>query len=203
MPYLYEQPKQNFTCAQHFQEVAIKTINEIYGRVKPLDIFDFSENKTHYRAVAYREGEDAVPEEQLPGAPTGDDEVEKARAAEEENKRKADEELAAARARLINVLEQGGELSDEDKALARTLELIDDEGKYTLEQILKASDAAMKLADEAGIDLKLVTGTGANGNITKGDVEKYIAGLDAKEKELQADNAPDEENANDDQDSIE
>jgi pyruvate/2-oxoglutarate dehydrogenase complex dihydrolipoamide acyltransferase (E2) component len=37
------------------------------------------------------------------------------------------------------------------------------------------SDAADKLAQEKDIDLSLVTGTGANGSITKGDVEKYIA----------------------------
>lgn len=38
----------------------------------------------------------------------------------------------------------------------------------------EASDAAEKLAKEKGIDLALVKGTGAGGNITKGDVEAHI-----------------------------
>ena len=38
-----------------------------------------------------------------------------------------------------------------------------------------ASPAAVELAEENGIDLSTVEGTGANGNITKGDVEKAIA----------------------------
>jgi pyruvate/2-oxoglutarate dehydrogenase complex dihydrolipoamide acyltransferase (E2) component len=41
-----------------------------------------------------------------------------------------------------------------------------------------ASDAAAKLAYDNGVDLALVTGTGANGNITKGDVEAFIAARD-------------------------
>jgi pyruvate dehydrogenase E2 component (dihydrolipoamide acetyltransferase) len=43
---------------------------------------------------------------------------------------------------------------------------------------VSASDAAAKLAYEKGVDLALVTGTGANGNITKGDVEAFIAARD-------------------------
>lgn len=43
---------------------------------------------------------------------------------------------------------------------------------------IAASDAAAKLAYEKGVDLALVTGTGANGNITKGDVEAFIAARD-------------------------
>jgi pyruvate dehydrogenase E2 component (dihydrolipoamide acetyltransferase) len=43
---------------------------------------------------------------------------------------------------------------------------------------IAASDAAAKLAYDKGVDLALVTGTGANGNITKGDVEAFIAARD-------------------------
>lgn len=43
---------------------------------------------------------------------------------------------------------------------------------------IAASDAAAKLAYDSGVDLALVTGTGANGNITKGDVEAFIAARD-------------------------
>jgi pyruvate/2-oxoglutarate dehydrogenase complex dihydrolipoamide acyltransferase (E2) component len=40
---------------------------------------------------------------------------------------------------------------------------------------IAASDAARALADEYGVDLSLVTGTGADGNITKGDVQAFIS----------------------------
>ena len=39
---------------------------------------------------------------------------------------------------------------------------------------IKASDAAKNLAEENEVDLKDVTGTGADGNITKGDVQTFI-----------------------------
>jgi pyruvate/2-oxoglutarate dehydrogenase complex dihydrolipoamide acyltransferase (E2) component len=38
-----------------------------------------------------------------------------------------------------------------------------------------ATDAAKALAAECGVDLALVTGTGADGQITKPDVKSYIA----------------------------
>lgn len=44
-----------------------------------------------------------------------------------------------------------------------------------VEDVLKASDAAVKLASENDIDLKTVTGTGADGNITVNDVKAAIA----------------------------
>lgn len=40
-----------------------------------------------------------------------------------------------------------------------------------------ATDAAVSLAAEHGIDLADVGGTGANGRITKGDVEAHLASL--------------------------
>ena len=39
---------------------------------------------------------------------------------------------------------------------------------------ITASSAAEKLAKEHGIDLSTVKGSGANGNITKGDIEALI-----------------------------
>jgi len=38
----------------------------------------------------------------------------------------------------------------------------------------KVSDAARKLAEETGIDLAEVEGTGKDGGVTKGDVEAYL-----------------------------
>jgi pyruvate/2-oxoglutarate dehydrogenase complex dihydrolipoamide acyltransferase (E2) component len=47
-----------------------------------------------------------------------------------------------------------------------------------LEDEINASPAAKKLAEENGIDLTAVTGTGTNGGITKADVEKAVAEKD-------------------------
>lgn len=43
------------------------------------------------------------------------------------------------------------------------------------EPTVEASDAARKLAEAEGIDLEDVEGTGADGGVTKPDVEKAIA----------------------------
>lgn len=160
MPYLYENSKTNFSCLDHFKEVAVKTINEIYGREKPLDVFDFSETHDTYKCVAYYDHED-MPDEQAEGEVLSQD----AQAAIDKFEDVDKEELEAEEA-----VEDEGETNDETK--------------YDLGTVLKASDAAMKLAAEKGVDLKLVTGTGADGNITKGDVEKFLK------------QAPAEENAN-------
>ena len=204
MPYLYENSKKNFADFEDFKSAAVKTINEIYGRVKPLDVFDFSETKDIYRAVAYYDHED-IPVVDPVGNVVNNDEADKARALEADNLLKAEQEVQAARARIINVIEQGGELSEEDKVVARTLGLIDAEDKYTLAQILKASDAAIKLAEEEGVDLKLVTGTGKDGNVTKGDVEAYLKALKADDganadDDAGENNAPEEDNADDQND---
>ncbi len=45
---------------------------------------------------------------------------------------------------------------------------------FTVDEVLSASDAAIKLASENDVELENVTGTGKDGNITKGDVEAYI-----------------------------
>lgn len=39
---------------------------------------------------------------------------------------------------------------------------------------INATDGAIKFAHENGVDLSLVLGSGANGRITKGDVEKHL-----------------------------
>jgi len=56
-----------------------------------------------------------------------------------------------------------------------------DRGGYTLweempeeDDEVNASKAARELADEAGIDLSDVEGTGKDGTVTKGDVQKAI-----------------------------
>lgn len=68
MPRHYSGPVQNYHNVEHFQETAVKTINELFGREKPYDVFDFSEDKAAgtYSAVAYYDDED-MPAEQKCG----------------------------------------------------------------------------------------------------------------------------------------
>lgn len=42
------------------------------------------------------------------------------------------------------------------------------------EELIDATDGALALADEYGVDLATITGTGANGRITKADVEAVL-----------------------------
>lgn len=42
---------------------------------------------------------------------------------------------------------------------------------------VNASAHARKLADESGVDLSQVTGTGVEGAVTKADVQAYLVGL--------------------------
>lgn len=47
---------------------------------------------------------------------------------------------------------------------------------------VKISDAAAALVLEKELDVTLITGTGADGNITKADVDKYIKSLAPDDK---------------------
>ncbi len=48
------------------------------------------------------------------------------------------------------------------------------DGKFTLKEIKNATDSALELAVKYNIDISLIEGTGAGGNILKGDVQQYI-----------------------------
>ena len=48
---------------------------------------------------------------------------------------------------------------------------------------INATDAALKLAEEQGLDLADVLGTGVEGRVTKGDVEAHLAALESKPEE--------------------
>ena len=67
MPVSHEGIKRNYSCFDHFKEVAVKKVNETYGRALPYDIFDFSETELKYKCVAFREDEKDIPEEQEEG----------------------------------------------------------------------------------------------------------------------------------------
>lgn len=84
------------------------------------------------------------------------------------------EELSRANVELEAKLEEAENFIETQAA--RIAELEGDEGGEATEgnEGVEASDAAVKLADEHGISLDSVTGTGSNGNITKGDVQKVI-----------------------------
>jgi len=228
MPYLYENSKVNFSNFAHFKEVATKTLNEIFGRVTPIDVIDFDETKDTYKAVGYREGE-----EKIPGVTTKTEE-DQARNDDQANREKAEAEALEAAARIAEIVRSGKTLSPEDQSIAinlgdelfvdlktemqarfkaleeffsAELHALDTDGEgfsrfalvrdnetvaegtlaeleertkteekpvYNLDTILGASDEAIKLAEEHNIDLKLVTGTGKDGNIKVGDVREYI-----------------------------
>jgi len=48
------------------------------------------------------------------------------------------------------------------------------EKTYTKKQVLNATDAAIALAEDNGINIDDVEGTGKDGNVTKGDVEALL-----------------------------
>ena len=233
MPYAYRNNKQNFTNMDHFKEMAVKTINEMYGRVNPLDVFDFSEDENDFIAVAYREGEEHIPPEQKVGELTSDDSLSAQKVAEqnaEDNLDKAQAEEKEAIDRITGAVMAGKAVSEEDAVRAVNLgidkqlqehmdarnqaimdffqvqlEIADTDkddfiilkgvspdgfeirGSYPeLEErmrteekreavVVKASPAAQKLAEENGVDLARIVGTGEHGNITVPDVKAYIA----------------------------
>lgn len=49
-----------------------------------------------------------------------------------------------------------------------------EEEKFTLDEVKSATDEALALAVKFGVDINTIKGTGAKGNIRKGDVQKYI-----------------------------
>lgn len=237
MPKLYENSKSNFSSFDEFKEIAVKAINETFGRVRPLDVFDFSENDTDYKCVAYYNDE-KIPEEQPVGEVVSDESAEAERVAREQdeaNKQKAKEDAEAHKARLSEAVAAGLAISPEDAAIAAALGIADDlalqtdsrlnalKDHYKADDILieddvepgkpvnfrfmregnvittgtlveleaavasrgenehqkrlkqnGASDAAVTLAAEHGVDLSQVEGTGRDGVIKKSDVEDYI-----------------------------
>jgi hypothetical protein len=253
MSRIYTNAKANFTSFDEFKEVATKTLNEIYGRVRPLDVIDFGYNENEYVAVGYYDGEE-MPQEQKAGEPqSGEAAAAEQFARENEDKAKAQAHAEAVEAeqRITAAIIAGEALSPEDQVIAVNLgillpqapaaltdeqaaeleakvkaglysyeaahaaglqtvdgvptleaakivrttpakEQVADENEaaaestFTVKEILAATDEAIALAAQHGIDLKLVTGTGKDGNIKKSDVANYI----------EANKAPAQENAN-------
>lgn len=54
------------------------------------------------------------------------------------------------------------------------------EQTFTQDEINRSTDEALNLAVQYGVDIKSVPGTGANGNVLKGDVEDFIAANNLK-----------------------
>lgn len=156
MAKVYKNLVANFSGVDEFKEVAVKTLNEIYGREVPLDVFDFSFDKEGYGyAFGYRDGE-PIPAEDKVGLELSD-------------------EQKAAQDKALDDADVTGALVD---------------GTKPEEVEVKITDAAKAHAEKNGIDVSQIVGTGANGNITKGDIDLAIkAAADAKP-------APEQENAN-------
>lgn len=255
MPRLYENTKNNFSSFEEFKEVAAKTLNEIYGRVRPLDVIDFSFDELKYKAVGYYNDE-VIPAPQEPGAPLSEEAAaaeQAARDAEAKNLTLAEDEAADAALRIKALYAAKEPVSYEDLVLANNLGIVlpeeiaaqlaqgvkegrfsyeaayaagltDLDGVPTLEAAKNAlkqgvvntevanqnaeaaksepsvkdlpygvkeidgvliSDKALEFAQEKGVDVKQIIGTGRDGVIKKSDVTDYIAN-----------NAPAKENAN-------
>lgn len=135
MPRIYENIIANFTTYQEFKEVATKTINEIYGRVRPFDIFDFHEvpatetQEAKYVATAYYDDEENVPEAQPEGervSPESLAAAEAARLSEDDDKRTAEIEAAANSDRIRALVKGCKTISQEDAEMAVTLGISDE-----------------------------------------------------------------------------
>jgi hypothetical protein len=128
MPRIYENAKTNFSSFEEFKEIGVKTIQEIYGRVRPLDVFDFSQNETHYKVVGYYDGE-VIPEEQAAGEPQSAEAAEAERIAREQdeaNRAAAEEENQKETTRLHELVDAGVVPSPEDTEIAVRLGIAKD-----------------------------------------------------------------------------
>jgi pyruvate/2-oxoglutarate dehydrogenase complex dihydrolipoamide acyltransferase (E2) component len=89
-----------------------------------------------------------------------------------------DAEVAALSAETAaQVAESEEPLSDEvsvDYSGEEVTDADDAEETFTLEEVEGATDSAIRLASENGIDINDVVGTGKDGNVLKKDVEDYI-----------------------------
>lgn len=140
MPKIYENIKTNFTGGmEEFKEHAVKIIQETYGRVKALDIFDFHETEDKYVATAHYEGEENIPAEQAPGDPTSEETsaaAEAARQTEDADKEKAATEAAENADRIRAIVKEGKAVSQDDADMAVTLGISD--------ELMKETDARLE-----------------------------------------------------------
>jgi pyruvate/2-oxoglutarate dehydrogenase complex dihydrolipoamide acyltransferase (E2) component len=159
MPRIYENAKTNFSSFEEFKEIGVKTIQEIYGRVRPLDVFDFSQNETHYKVVGYYDGE-VIPEEQAEGEVQSDAAAEAERIAREQdeaNRLAAEQEAHEARIRIQAIIDAGEELTDEDAAIATNLGIelpkkeLTEEQAAELEAKVKSGHISYEAAEALGL----------------------------------------------------
>ncbi|MCA9340117.1 MAG: hypothetical protein KDA17_04355 [Candidatus Saccharibacteria bacterium] len=154
MPVLYENARGNFANFDHFKEVATKTLNEIYGRVRPLDVVDFFQTATTYKAVGYYDTE-TIPDSQPDGAPISDASAEAERTAREQqiaNEKIAAEEAAAEELRIRAAFTAKQPVSYEDLVLANRLGIpLPEEIAVQLEQGVKEGRFSFEAAHVAGL----------------------------------------------------
>lgn len=75
--------------------------------------------------------------------------------------------------RMVAPGEYTPDLADEDLSDPRLTDLID-RGVFIALDEAQATDAARKLADDKGVQINAVTGTGKDGQVTERDVEKFV-----------------------------
>lgn len=96
--------------------------------------------------------------------------------------KEANEKLEAAEAQIVELQEQLEAAEDHIETLEAKIaeggsdgdDETETEPADAEEDEIEASEAAEELAKKHGIDLRLVKGTGADGNIVKSDVEAYL-----------------------------
>lgn len=154
MPRIYENVKQNFSSFEEFKEIATKTLNEIYGRVKPLDVIDFSYDAEKYKAIGYY-NEEEIPAPQEPDAPLSEEAAaaeQAARDGEEKNKAHAVEEAAHEELRIKAIFAAKEPVSYEDLVLATTLGVaIPEEIAEQLVTAVKTGRMSYEAAHAAGL----------------------------------------------------
>ena len=168
MPKTYKNHRNNFANFQEFKEVAIKTINEQFGRVTPLDVFDFAEEGDQFKCVAYWDHEN-IPAEQQVGDVLSEDTQEQERIALENAA--ADLERATTEAnenaqRIRDAVALGLAVSPEDEVLAAQLGIAQELQQQTQDRI----NALQVFFESDGIEADAATiGQPVNFRLLRGD----------------------------------
>lgn len=170
----------HYSGLPEFQEAAVKKLNELFGRQRPLDVFDFSVDHKNgtFEAIGYYE-------EHAPKAKKIGEPVEEVQTITDENgfpiEGEEDDEKIE---KPIEEISKPVEVPVEENINPADIstEPVDRSAELPVEQdavepIVQCTNAAIVLAQKSDIDIRKVIGTGVDGKIGKPDVEKYIKGL--------------------------
>jgi len=165
-------------CIARFSELTFEALKLRVAQKKDGEIFLEADEDERPALIDFLNGNVELPKDYIDGKDNLiEDDVEEIDVVAENQAPQVD-------AQTLNVSEAVDDTTQEDKALETQENAISDESSdkdasFTLEEIKKATDSALVLITANGLDINDITGTGANGNITKPDVEKF---LEAKAK---------------------